>query len=418
MVRTTNNDEAEDKKETTRKKASAAKNMKKPLPTIGIWPCKMNGCTKQFAREADLKRHQRTTKLHSMPSFACPQCDATFTRTDALRRHQKSRHNGAAEPLELGKETDEPGQSSSRSSSATPSSKGKERENSVVPMVPMTEAIGSASTSSLATPVTSYYRQHTANNSNYAPPRPAHYAQVNLPISDGRPNSNGWSHPPPWSDGQGHSSPTAMPYMYIASPYYRTNAAVMVAPPLLTPVSQTPGPSAFSNSPHSRKAGDYNTSPDSPGSSSSSLMADIEANDVFPPISSHHSNIDPSPSQTSSAQSFDQILSKAGMEAVSCEEPNHRGSGMDEFATRVGTSHDFAQTKDPPKSIPQDLDETHLPSLEIDDDQEEQFRRRLIEHGYEPRIARPAPMEHMLTDDGEPMLNPAELLTQAGKLLL
>lgn len=63
-----------------------------------MWPCKINGCNKQFAREADLKRHQRTTKSHSMPGLcvsvifylyisvhaytcsACPQCDATFTR--------------------------------------------------------------------------------------------------------------------------------------------------------------------------------------------------------------------------------------------------------------------------------------------------------------------------------------------------
>jgi hypothetical protein len=41
---------------------------KKPVAT-GVWPCKINGCNKQFAREADLKRHQRTTKLHSMPSL-------------------------------------------------------------------------------------------------------------------------------------------------------------------------------------------------------------------------------------------------------------------------------------------------------------------------------------------------------------
>lgn len=58
----------------------------------GVWPCKINGCNKEFAREADLKRHQRTTKVHSQPGFMCPQCEATFTRTDALKRHQKSRH--------------------------------------------------------------------------------------------------------------------------------------------------------------------------------------------------------------------------------------------------------------------------------------------------------------------------------------
>jgi len=41
---------------------------KRPV-TTGVWPCKIHGCNKQFAREADLKRHQRTTKMHSMPSL-------------------------------------------------------------------------------------------------------------------------------------------------------------------------------------------------------------------------------------------------------------------------------------------------------------------------------------------------------------
>ena len=45
-----------------RKKKAAAKNVKKN----GIFPCGINGCTKQFAREADLKRHQKTAKLHAL----------------------------------------------------------------------------------------------------------------------------------------------------------------------------------------------------------------------------------------------------------------------------------------------------------------------------------------------------------------
>lgn len=314
--------------------------------------------------------------------------------------------------MELEKEAEEPGQSSSRSSSAAPSSKGKERENSTVPMVPMTEVIAGASTSSLATPVTSYYRQHTANNSNYAPPRPAHYAQVNLPAAGPRSNSNGWGHPPPWPDGQGPTS--MMPYMYIASPYYRTNT-VMVPPPILTPVSQTPGPSAFSRPPHSRGSEDYQVSPDSPGSSNSSLMADTEPSDAYPQPSSHQSNIDPSPSRSSSTHNFDQILSKAGMEAVSCEEDNHQGSEGDEYATNitVGTSRDYDKAKDPTELGSASLHTTtRLPAIDVGRDGEEHFHHRIKEHEYEPRMDRPEPMEHILTDDGEPMLNPAELLTQ------
>ncbi|KAF8583977.1 2-dehydropantoate 2-reductase [Ramaria rubella] len=64
----------------------------------GVWPCTLDGCSKVFAREADLKRHQRTTKSHLVPGSGvgspCPLCEATFTRTDAMRRHLKSRHNG------------------------------------------------------------------------------------------------------------------------------------------------------------------------------------------------------------------------------------------------------------------------------------------------------------------------------------
>jgi len=33
-------------------------------------------------------------------------------------------------------------------------------------------------------------------------------------------------------------------------------------------------------------------------------------------------------------------------------------------------------------------------------------------HSYGSSLRRPEPMEHILTEDGEPMLNPAELLTQ------
>ncbi|KAL5476514.1 hypothetical protein ACEPAI_3371 [Sanghuangporus weigelae] len=80
-----------------------------------IWVCKFNNCNKKFVREADLKRHQATSIAHriqtlcmkcpmpmfeataeiliSKPSSCCPQCGSTFTRTDALKRYQRSRHN-------------------------------------------------------------------------------------------------------------------------------------------------------------------------------------------------------------------------------------------------------------------------------------------------------------------------------------
>lgn len=36
-----------------------------PPPGLNYWPCKLDGCKKQFQREADLRRHQRTSRTHS-----------------------------------------------------------------------------------------------------------------------------------------------------------------------------------------------------------------------------------------------------------------------------------------------------------------------------------------------------------------
>lgn len=60
----------EHKKDTYRKRTQHQDkpSPKKPSDST-VWPCSINGCNKQFAREADLKRHQRTTKLHSVPGL-------------------------------------------------------------------------------------------------------------------------------------------------------------------------------------------------------------------------------------------------------------------------------------------------------------------------------------------------------------
>ncbi|TCD64748.1 hypothetical protein EIP91_003670 [Steccherinum ochraceum] len=138
--------------------------LKKKSAEPGSWPCKINGCNKVFAREADLKRHQRTTKSHSMPGFACPQCDATFTRTDALRRHQKSRHNGVIiEPQDANKNSQdtngEASDSGSSSRSGTPSGSNDQESVNSSPQASKSQPADHS------TGYSSYYRPHTMHTS-------------------------------------------------------------------------------------------------------------------------------------------------------------------------------------------------------------------------------------------------------------
>ncbi|KZV83161.1 hypothetical protein EXIGLDRAFT_324845 [Exidia glandulosa HHB12029] len=51
-----------------------------------VWHCDIKGCSKFFMREADLRRHQRTSKQHNNKAYYCG-CGRSFTRQDATRRH-------------------------------------------------------------------------------------------------------------------------------------------------------------------------------------------------------------------------------------------------------------------------------------------------------------------------------------------
>ncbi|KAI6154109.1 hypothetical protein BKA82DRAFT_4097742 [Pisolithus tinctorius] len=431
MVRQTKQTSVE-KKESHKRKATPSTEdsvlKKKPTVESAVWACKISGCGKTFAREADLKRHQRTTKLHSPPSFACPQCDAAFTRTDALRRHQKSRHNGVviepSDPERKNGMTPENLQSSSSKPKSRSRSTSKGRDNP-------------SAHSSVSVPQTSvppggpqtYYRQHTLPgmlmpcnllvDGQYPPP-------IGLPTSAARLHQPPWTHPhhPPWGDGSQIPPPPphiiAMGYppphpAYYPSPYYRSSTVPphldLVSPPL-PPQHQHQSPNS-AGSPHQADSSSSRTA--SPAVTGNVGADHGDGNSETPstvPV------IDPSLDMGASLdESCPDAKAPAALGgvvgAVLKSASENRGSsvssggktdlpppngqievgdvsGDSEPSTQDGSSASTAVGGIPP------TDDTPNPAYASPDS----------------TIQYPPEMEQMLTEDGEPMLNPAELLTQ------
>ncbi|TFY76943.1 hypothetical protein EWM64_g7068 [Hericium alpestre] len=141
------------------------------------------------------------------------------TGTDALRRHQKSRHNGIIiEPSDQDamkgpqqppgqQEPPSAGGSKSRSRSGTPGSKGKAVSARPTPPAAMAQP----TTAGPAQGPPGYYRQHGLNNDFmvFVPPRTPqgvlvdpNYAAMGLPTSAARMAPPSWP-PPPWAS-EGH----------------------------------------------------------------------------------------------------------------------------------------------------------------------------------------------------------------------
>ncbi|KAJ8501647.1 hypothetical protein ONZ45_g12061 [Pleurotus djamor] len=197
-----------DKKETTqRKMASRSRNQ---VSGAVQWPCTMEGCGKHFAREADLKRHQRTTKSHSNP-----------TRV----RNAKQRlpgHNGVVIEISSGSQELLDASSNSRSSSATPSLKGKEPiDHHEYPPAPY-----------------SYPPITTVSSASY--PRLPPILPLGLPTSATRLNPpHSWTpSQPPWTHPSEFHSIIPPPHQ----PYYRLR------------ISDHPPPQPFSRDSHDRSA--------------------------------------------------------------------------------------------------------------------------------------------------------------------
>ncbi|KAI0640235.1 hypothetical protein C8Q77DRAFT_120374 [Trametes polyzona] len=491
MVRAQGKQSAEDRKE-GKKKSSGGGAKKKP--ETGSWPCKIDGCKKVFAREADLKRHQRTTKTHSIPGFQCPQCDATFTRTDALRRHQKSRHNGVViEPSEeKGKHSGDGASSGSRSPSPGGSPSRSHGEGSMNGSPPATQTSNAGSSSGPS----SYYRPHTMQDGGgyYAgyppPPRPPpagmmmdpHYPPppIGLPTSATRSHQASWQTPPqapPWApDGHAMPPPPGM-YMpsYYPSPYYRHPGMPLAPhpshfPPQINPdlLSQSNGQMGGVAPPESALR---DTSPDKPEGAQQDAGDDAHSVDM----SASPTSVDPrngdslrttqvqQQSQTAGVPSqsgpdASTLIAAAALEAVlayqkeqeireAAAATTRREPSAPDGATQVPatepppatTATGIAPVVDPsivaadsaivgpgetivaPGAVnPAAVENAGQPNTNEgasatvggDDPVAAQPSETVVEVKQADADAPPQPMEQLLTEDGMPMLNPAELLTQ------
>ncbi|KAG6911296.1 hypothetical protein DXG01_002135 [Tephrocybe rancida] len=298
---------------------------------------------------------------------------------NALRRHQKSRHNGVViEPSEKD-DADDDGSSGtqSKSRSATPSTKGKEKAHQHPPPAPYP-----APTTTRSGP-SSYYRQHTLTTGPYVPRQlimDPNYAQVGLPTSATRLNlATHWGYPHPWPDG---AAPQQMSYqhMYYA-PHYRPNGTDPTPGSIPLPSAQDPSNTAAQQPTVPRSCPPQGTADTKQaGTEAASGPATDETLSIDP-------SLDPHESTELTAEQIMQIT-----EAL-LQEPGEHSSG----GSRDGSASTTA------------FSETHSGSQ---DEHDANNGKSHVLHGYGLPLVRPEPMEHMLTEDGEPMLNPAELLTQ------
>ncbi|KAL4070407.1 hypothetical protein J3A83DRAFT_4243038 [Scleroderma citrinum] len=221
-----------------------------------------------------------------------------------------------------------------------------------------------------------------------------------LPTSATRLHQATWPHPhPPWADGSQPPHPHMIPMgyppphpgaaTYYPSPYYRTN---MIPPPHPDLVPHPAPHSHPSQPPKSTGSSDDGNS----SSSRTGSPADADSAGVVPVI-------DPSLDMTAGGSKGDgtapiplEIAVGAVLNSVSAERESSAGA----------TSGHVAGSGDDGEAKTADLTRGDLSSASDASNSNAPYS------SPGSTLERPPEMEHMLTEDGEPMLNPAELLTQ------
>ncbi|KAM5535284.1 hypothetical protein V8D89_006972, partial [Ganoderma adspersum] len=428
MVRSQGKQTPDDRKESKKKSSTAAANSVKKKPDTGSWPCKMDGCKKVFAREADLKRHQRTTKTHSIPGLywlpISPLYAVTTCQTDALRRHQKSRHNGVViEPIEQEKDKDsgEGASSGSRSPSPAESPARSLAEGSVKgsPSAgPSSSAGGSSSRTS------SYYRPHTMQDGYYPgyPPRPPpgvmmdpHYPPppMGLPTSATRGSWQPAAVPPPWPGPDGQPLPPPgmyIPASYYPSPYYRHPGM----PPHLPQINPELLAQSNGNGIGPPESSLRNTSADSPKADRSASASPSVGRREDTSKAESHEDEGPDASTLMAAAALQAVLAYQKEQEAREAEARAASASTGTASTPLQSDERLSPAHAPSQTVrverPPDVGPSVVPTSQIDPDLDAAGEPdgEDVPDGEE-QAERGKSAEEFVSEGGTPMLNPGEL---------
>jgi len=239
---------------------------------------------------------------------------------------------------------------------------------------------------------------------------------IALPTSATRLHQASWPPPPPWGGDGSQPPPPHMIHIGYPHPYYNT------PPPYYRPDMMQPTPDLVAPQQVQNGVGSPNTGESSSSRTGSPVMANMAVGPSLAPLGMERASgteagegeaavIDPSLVSPSSSSADGKSVSMEITQLNAAERESSvssRASGMsDAPGSSPGHGHQILSHTsgeasregegdvDNEETVVQDLPSSHAMS----------------NPNLTP-LERPPEMEQMLTEDGEPMLNPAELLTQ------
>ncbi len=350
---------------------------------------------------------------------------ATTRQTDALRRHQKSRHNGVViEPIEHEKDKDSGDGASSGSRSPSPAESPARSQGQAEGSVKGSPSAGpSSSAGGSSGRASSYYRPHTMQDGYYPgyPPRPPppgvmmdpHYPPppIGIPTSATRGSWHPAAVPPPWPGPDGQPLPPPgmyIPASYYPSPYYR-HLGMPPHMPQINPelLAQSNGHSNGIGPPESSIR---NTSADTPKAADDRSQRSTSASPSAGP-GEDPSTAEPSQSQqTNEGPDEATLMAAVALQAVLAyqkEQEERTASASTDKASTAPPSDVPVAAEAPSQAVRverlPDAGPSIVPTTQIDPDLD-----AVGEPDREKSVERDRSVEEFVSEGGTPMLNPGE----------